>query len=302
MSSEMADRPGFGPRAHRAPRRLPGLVVSLTLAVVVAASTLAAPSTAQSATGRTDGSIARGGNRPVIAVRIDVTGRGSGVSADRPSSSRPCAYYTHPGGVGNLPYLIPGELYRRVCRAYNGAPATDVIRPAVQSPSAMLPEPMERARENLELRIQPPRTSPASRALVGVPTWFWLPNPAQPLSETAELGTAPDIITATISAIPTSIEIEPGDGSTLTCDVAAPSREGSQISGAAPCTHVFERATKFQPDRSQPRYRVTWSLRWDTNRQRADGSFPGGALPDGSSTGAFPLEVVEVQAVNSGPD
>ncbi len=246
------------------------------------------------------GTLGRGGQKPFISVTVNPSlSRPIGPGTSFPSGGAPCHYYTL-DGRGNLPYLIPGLLYEARCRAWRGQPAFTRIGEAVPNADGSLPAPMDRIRRELLLSAPPPATSPAERALVGAPTWFWMPEPARTRTNSIQLGG----FTASISARPVALTIEPGDGATLNCQIDAPPHGGSggrsSETEAEPCLHVFETASKFvdPATATQPRYRVTWTVSWSTNRLRPDGTSPSGTLPDAEVIGPFNLEAIELQAVN----
>lgn len=273
------------------PRRLIAVaatLVGLGLALVLTS----APADAQG----NGGTLGRGGRTPFISITVDPALRGPIAPGRSLPSGAPCHYFTL-DGRGNLPYLIPGALYEARCRAWQGRPAFTRIGEAVPNADGSLPAPLDRVRRELLLSAEPPVTSPAEQALVGAPTWFWMPEPAQTRVDSIQLGG----FTASISARPILLAIEPGDGKTLECDIDAPAspwQPGAVATAADPCIHTFDRASKFTDPNHTTRYRVTWSVSWSTNRVRPDGTSPSGALPDAEVSGPFDLDVVELQAIN----
>ncbi len=104
-----------------------------------------------------------------------------------------------------------------------------------------------------DLRMSPPA---AAFQLVGVPTWFWVGDAWAPQSATASVGT----IAATVTATPTLLEVDTGDGTHLTCSGAGTAwAEGA----ASTCTHTYTRSSRHEGTGRYPvSATVTWAVTW----------------------------------------
>jgi hypothetical protein len=86
------------------------------------------------------------------------------------------------------------------------------------------------------MRLSPPLGTPQ---LVGVPTWLWIDDPWVTLRASATLGG----VTATVTATPTSVVWDLGDGSTVTCDGPGTAYDQARVPEAqqTDCAHIFQR-------------------------------------------------------------
>lgn len=141
--------------------------------------------------------------------------------------------------------------------------------------------------------ITPPppviRTSPeAANHLVGVEAWFWV-DTWDVVSEQATAGA----VSVTVSAEPTGLIVDPGDGSpTFTC-VQPPAYDLSVPADAqtSDCTHVYETAGA---------YTATATLVYDTSFTANLPGQGGPLAPIDSPAGSLELAVAEAQAINTG--
>jgi hypothetical protein len=124
--------------------------------------------------------------------------------------------------------------------------------------------------------------------LVGVRTWLWIdPAQWQPQSATA----AVPGLSATVTAQPTTVQWDMGDGTTLTCDGPGVAYDPGRPDGDqhSDCSHVFE-----HDGTHDVRATIEWQVRWTAS----DGS--SGALPDVTRATQFPLQAEQRQAVING--
>jgi hypothetical protein len=138
--------------------------------------------------------------------------------------------------------------------------------------------------------IRPPapviHTSPdAGDQLVGLTSWYWVET-WQPIRRSTSAGN----VRVTVTATPTSLVIDPGDGSgTITCenppayDPAVPAAEQS-----SPCTHVYQRAAGVT---------ATATLVYETSFTSNVGA--GGPLGTIEPVSTVALTVREAQAINT---
>ncbi len=124
---------------------------------------------------------------------------------------------------------------------------------------------LDEARRLLDLPLPAPALNPPGAQLVGVPTWLWVEGAWQPISATAAVGP----VSATVTARPTGVEWELGDGTTESCgpgtpyDVTrAPAEQHSD------CTHVFTHASG---SRAGGTYTVTATVTYEVAGRRRRG-------------------------------
>jgi len=195
-------------------------------------------------------------------------------------------------GVGNSATdPVEGNVYVLVCRNKDGAivyqqlitykPTTSVVDAATLA---------RQAYRELPLLYPQPFTAPPANVsqLVGVRTWFWIDAAQwQPRSATA----AVPGLSATVTALPSAVRWDMGDGTTVTCDGPGTPYNLSRPDGDqhSDCSHVF------QHDGSHDvRATIEWRVRWTGS----DGS--SGTLPDVTRATQFPLVAEQRQAVING--
>jgi hypothetical protein len=138
--------------------------------------------------------------------------------------------------------------------------------------------------------IRPPapvlHTSPdPGDQLVGLTSWYWV-DTWQPMTRSTSAGN----VTVTVTAAPTSLVIDPGDGTgTITCvnppayDPAVPA-----ASQSSPCTHVYQRAANVT---------ATATVVYQTSFTSNVGA--GGPLGTIQPNATVALTVSEAQAINT---
>lgn len=180
--------------------------------------------------------------------------------------------------------------------------AADAASGAAALPPPPPPDPAvlaQQAYEELTLpspvaRRSPPETNsdPAyggsPYTWVGLWTWFWVDD-WQPVQRTVELLG----VSATVTATPTALEFDPGDGSgPVTC--AGQGRPWTDADGNEPpsgggCGYVYRSVTPTGPVTASTS--VRWSVAWTSNTGAS------GAYPDGSSTVSSSFLVEQIQVV-----
>jgi hypothetical protein len=146
------------------------------------------------------------------------------------------------------------------------------------------------AYRELPLLYPQPFTAPPANVsqLVGVRTWFWIDAAQwQPRSATA----AVPGLSATVTAQPTEVRWDMGDGTTVTCDGPGTPYDTNRPDEVqhSDCSHVFQ-----HDGTHDVRATIVWRVRWTAT----DGS--SGALPDVSRATQFPLQAEQRQAVING--
>jgi hypothetical protein len=150
-----------------------------------------------------------------------------------------------------------------------------------------------RAYTELDLPLPSPRPSPPPDAptLVGLPVWLWLDAAAWvPVETTAGAGG----VTVTLSAEPTEIHWDMGDGTSFTCDgPGTPWTDrdpGRSATGS--CRHVYRYVSADRPGGT---YAVTATVTWTVTWSASTGE--SGELPATSRSSTVELEVRQRQAV-----
>ncbi|MCC5951801.1 MAG: hypothetical protein JJU45_06855 [Acidimicrobiia bacterium] len=218
-----------------------------------------------------------------------------------------CSYHAFGATTGTYEFTVdqdtpvtpePETAYTFMCRLLDGTVvSTEIVVYDPADPFAgALAE--ERARDAAlaALHLTPPQisTNPPADAnhLVGLHTWTWHDGPWEPLTETAAVGP----VSATVTATPTHITVDPGDGSpTLRCD--GPGRPPDARTADSPtpgdCAHQWQhRSTRHDPRGTYP---LTVSIEWSIAWQGSTGS--GGELDSLTSTSTHPIRVREAQAM-----
>ena len=137
---------------------------------------------------------------------------------------------------------------------------------------------------------------PRDRAVVNVGTWFWVPRIIwRPVSATAYVETPVGVIKVTVTATPSRLRFDPGDGTPVVwCDgPGEPWHASLGDDAVSECMHTYRHSS----DRVG-RFRGRTGVRWDLKVSSNFGiSFP---LPDVTLSMSAPVTVRELQAVLRG--
>lgn len=145
-------------------------------------------------------------------------------------------------------------------------------------------------RAELPLRLDPPSTAPPARSITGLPTWVWV-DAAQFRAVTATRTAGP--LSVTVTATPTSLTIDPGDGHTEHCSGAGvPWHEGADAGDPGACTHVYTQTSAGQPGGA---FTLTATASWRISWTATNGQ--SGALPPVALANQSRLVVQQVQPV-----
>ena len=242
------------------------------------------------------------GSPSAVVVRGPAGELGSYRRSGRRSTSGPrwtCSYQTAtPNDFGLASYdpteapvqPEPGGIYVLVCLDEHGNPVSG--RFARYDPADPLGGVLaaERAaaiaRERLPLPDPDLHTSPPADTahLVGVPTWYWITDPWTPRQASATLGG----VTATVTAAPTRLHLDTGDGHQLSCDDAGTPWQPDTTST---CTHTYQRSSRHTPT---GRYPLTATVTWTTTWTATTGET--GDLEPLTRTTTLELHIQEAQA------
>lgn len=184
--------------------------------------------------------------------------------------------------------MVPEGLHQRG----GDSSATVVWAPERRTdPRSLAEEATDRADIPLpELRLSPPLDVPQ---VVNLPTWLAI-DPAQwrPVTSSASAGP----VTATATAVPESVTWSMGNGDRVTC--AGPGTLYDPATGEAAqpdCTYTFRRSSARAPGgRFVLEATVTWRVTW-----AASGAPGGGSLGTVTRTKTVPIQVAEIQALNT---
>jgi hypothetical protein len=141
------------------------------------------------------------------------------------------------------------------------------------------------------------RTSPpAQRMVVGVGTWFWVPQSLwKPISVTAWIQTPGGPVSVTTTATPNSLIYSPGDGSAAT-SCTGPGRVWTSSVGdkaSTPCMYTYRSASHTQPART---YNAKMSIKWKVTWRSSLGVR--GSLPSITTGLPMKVRVLELQALS----
>ncbi|NEA43661.1 hypothetical protein G3I42_31245 [Streptomyces sp. SID11385] len=158
------------------------------------------------------------------------------------------------------------------------------------------------AYERMKVPSLKAKLAPAGASKVNLPTWVWLDrSQLEPVSVTATLAVGGFAMSATTTAKPVRLAIQPGtaDARTLPGSGTCPVGEGGAIgepfaAGKAdrtpPCGVTYLRSS------GDATYRLQTAVTWDTAWTGTGGA--GGDLPDGTYGQPQDVQVREIQSVN----
>jgi hypothetical protein len=148
----------------------------------------------------------------------------------------------------------------------------------------------ELARQQLDpsppdLTMSPPASS---FQLVGVPSWFWVPDWG-PVQASATLAG----VTSTVTATPVELTIDAGDGTTVTCGGPGTAYDpGAPAAQTSDCTHTYRVGSRARPGGS---YEVSATVTYEVAWTATTGE--GGPLESIWRTTTGSVRVDEAQAV-----
>jgi hypothetical protein len=159
---------------------------------------------------------------------------------------------TIPSGIRYFNHTI-------TCQTPTGTTTQNVVLPegaAPVSPIALRDE--VRARiiiPNPTLAANPPLDDPTRFSVVKIPTWLWIDDPWEPITDTETRGG----ISVSVTATPTKVTWNTGDDSQLECpDAGIPWQRGA-AEGSTNCSHTYTRSSADQPNAA---YQLTATTQW----------------------------------------
>lgn len=168
-----------------------------------------------------------------------------------------------------------------------GAPAAPALDPAVLAVDAYQRVPLVAP----TVQTSPPIGSPQ---LVGFPTWLWIDPAAWATFDATASVPGLDV---TVTATPTQVDWDMGDGHHVTCDgPGTPWVEGTSGAADTDCQYTYQFTSADEPGGTYTvTATVTWAVTWAATGAVTDA----GALADATRSGTAALDVTERQAVIS---
>ena len=181
--------------------------------------------------------------------------------------------------------LVPARKYWKVCT--DTTTGTEISRALVDITA---PDPATVARDLAEqafaqLHVTPPaaRSNPANNlAVINIPTWYWIDNWTPLTSSATAAG-----VTATVTATPTDVTWNPGDGSNpIVCDGPGVAYDLDRKARQQSTDCSFTYTTKAG------KFTITATQRWTVTYTATNGQ--SGNLGDVTSTNTTPIDVHEL--------
>ena len=200
----------------------------------------------------------------------------------------------------------PGSWYVKECPGESASSIGSVVVwiPSQASSGGVAPTPQEDVALDAErsMNLPAPRASvnPSPRAVVNLPEWLWIdPTIWHGVSVTATIGG----VSATATAVPSSVTWSMGDGSTVVCDGPGTPFLAEQPTGsqATACSYTYRQSSFGQPtpdgNPNDAAFQVTATISWNVTWQ-AVGTPGGGALPGLTTSEKLSLPVQQIESVN----
>ena len=137
---------------------------------------------------------------------------------------------------------------------------------------------------------------PAQRALVKLPTWWWVTNSSwRTVSTTAWIPTPRGIVTVTVTAKPNTLLVNPGDATAenngkFTCSGPGKAwRESDGDDTKSNCMYTYAHSSSRKTWNAS--VAIRWSVSWKSNLGKK------GTLPSVTTTRRIPVVVGEIQAL-----
>jgi hypothetical protein len=183
-----------------------------------------------------------------------------------------------------------GAWYRRRCWTPDGTiVSADIVwRPVAVSASALASDAWDISRIPLpDINLNP---GEERDQVVNVATWMWVDGWA-PISASASAGG----VTVTVTASPTHVEWDMGDGTVVDCAGPGAVYDESRPADAqsTDCSHTYRRSSASQADQ---RYRIAATSYWHVTWTASTGE--SGDLGVVGRTSSIRVRVAEIQAVN----
>jgi hypothetical protein len=148
----------------------------------------------------------------------------------------------------------------------------------------------EQAMERLDVPLPAPSLSPPDEQVVGIPTWLALADPWVATQASASVAG----VTSTVTAQPTSVRWDLGDGTSVTCAGPGTAFDSSVpvTDQASDCAHTYTWPSHPQPGGA---YQVGATVSYDVTWSATTGA--AGELGTITRSTTTPVRVLEVQAI-----
>lgn len=235
-----------------------------------------------------------GGEASGSSIGVWVSSGGSSSGRGGSSHREPavtCHYVTKPGAPDAITWTFEGTTYYLNFRICTDGTATPVWIPQLSARdlAGLARDDVRRQLPNPSIGLAPA----AERGVVHLGTWVWTTTPWRPVTATA---TIPGLA-ATVTATPTRLRFDPGDGSKgtgpLTC--TGPGQPWQPVDGddtPSACMYTYGHASSLHPTGRWP---ATLSIDWAVSYAATDGT--SGGLGTITTATAQPVTVGEIQAL-----
>ncbi len=200
-----------------------------------------------------------------------------------------------PGGSPVSKNPVPGQTYGLTCRDAAGNEVVNRLVRYDPANSAAAVDPQLLAQEAAaRLTVSPPQVELSPKAglnqIVQLRTWMWVTNWEPDAASASVPG-----VTATVTATPTKVTWNMGNGDQVVCNGPGTPFDFSrpEESQATDCSYTYRHSSTGQPGAV---YQVSATMSYDVSWS-AEGAPGGGALPAVSATQTFPVRVIEIHAV-----
>ena len=204
-----------------------------------------------------------------------------------------------------------GEWYVQICTARDGGSGYQelpvwVQQPPTTTPPALSPAQLAQQAEgeialpSPTINTSPSRVGRSPGTVVNFPTWLWVNAGIwHPWSASASAGG----LTATASAVPTSVYWDTGDGGGVDCqgpgtpyDRSIPARDQSTY-----CSYTWRKSSAGQPspdgNPNDDSFTLTATITWQVSWSASNGA--GGGLPALVTRSSVPMPVQQIESVNT---
>ncbi len=278
------------------------------MAVLVAASTMAAPPVASA--GNKGGGTVNGTDPVSGLVYSGVTVRSGGWNG--PPSN--CSYLpwsaalltagvSHPG-ISDTSGGVTFALYLKTCPGdpwvpgFEGRLAGTRVWVPIVPPATALPRLAQEYIQRLAPKPAFASAPPDNTTYVKVRSWFWTTTPFKPVVATASVPSGRGWLRATTTATPVGLTFTPGDGELgtgpTTCQgPGEPWRDGYDDTHPNTCVYAYLHSSAVAPDGE--RFHGTISINWHVTFRNSNGQ--SGDLGDFTTTTPVSMTVKEIHAV-----
>lgn len=214
------------------------------------------------------------------------------------SDSDSCTWRRLEPDVEEYPSLGRGEnadydWYVKECVAADGTVTSQMVAVLRDPPAADPVALREQAVDRLALPQPQGELNPPDDQVVHLESWLWIASTIwTSLSRSVTAGG----VTVTVTATPTRVLWDMGNGDVVVCDGPGTPYETSRPAEeqATDCSYTYRHTSAGQPGDA---YQVTATVEWDAS-WTVTGAAGGGALPAMATSSVTAVRVAEMQALN----